>query len=152
MVVFKIRDSGLSARYSRFVVYCVYGESGSSLLIESTDSMSYITGLSNCVHHIPMNYAYKINQTNSFISPFPSLSLPLPPSPLSLSFPLSRFPTFSTPFFLAPGDSTSYSSYTRERAADTTKQLSHSLRIHTSLLLLGLWDYCTHLCPSGQAS
>ena len=30
-------DSVPSARYSPFVMYCVYGESGSSLLIESTD-------------------------------------------------------------------------------------------------------------------
>ena len=34
-----MRDSVPSARYSLFVMYCVYGESGTSLLIESTDSM-----------------------------------------------------------------------------------------------------------------
>ena len=34
-----MRDSVPSARYSPFVMYCVYGESGSSLLIESKDSM-----------------------------------------------------------------------------------------------------------------
>ena len=39
MLVFKMRDSVPSARYSPFVMYCVYGESGSSLLMESTDSM-----------------------------------------------------------------------------------------------------------------
>ena len=38
MVVFKMRDSVPSARYSSV---CVNGESGSSLLIESTDSMIY---------------------------------------------------------------------------------------------------------------
>ena len=33
MVVFKMRDSVPNARYSPFVMYCVNGESGSSLLI-----------------------------------------------------------------------------------------------------------------------
>ena len=33
MVVFKMHDSVPSARYSPFVMYCVYGESGPSLLI-----------------------------------------------------------------------------------------------------------------------
>ena len=39
--VFKMRDSVPSVRYSSIsnVQYCVYGESRSSLLIESTDSM-----------------------------------------------------------------------------------------------------------------
>ena len=37
-----MRDSVPSVRYSLFVMYFVYGESGSSLLIESTDSMIYI--------------------------------------------------------------------------------------------------------------
>ena len=32
-------DSVPSMRYSPFVMYCVYGESGSSLLIESTNSI-----------------------------------------------------------------------------------------------------------------
>ena len=39
MVVFKMCDSVRSARYSSVCKYCVNGESGSSLLIESTDSM-----------------------------------------------------------------------------------------------------------------
>ena len=40
MVAFKMRDSVPSARYSSVcVMYCVYGASSSSLLIESTDSM-----------------------------------------------------------------------------------------------------------------
>ena len=34
-----MHDSVPSARYSPFVMYCIYGESGSSLLTESTDSM-----------------------------------------------------------------------------------------------------------------
>ena len=38
--LYKMRDSVTSARYSCVCnVYCVYGESGSSLLIESIDSM-----------------------------------------------------------------------------------------------------------------
>ena len=41
MVVFKMGDSVPSARYSRFVMYCVYATSRSSLLIESTDSMMH---------------------------------------------------------------------------------------------------------------
>ena len=43
MVMFKMRDSVPSARYSSVVMYCVNGESGSSLLIESTDSMIEFT-------------------------------------------------------------------------------------------------------------
>ena len=41
MVVFKKRDSVhyLAQDIPAFVMYCVNGESGSSLLIESTDSM-----------------------------------------------------------------------------------------------------------------
>ena len=39
MVVFKMRDSIPSARYSPFVMYCVNGKPRSSLFIESTDSM-----------------------------------------------------------------------------------------------------------------
>ena len=39
MVVFKMRDSVSSARYSPFLMYCVNGKPRSSLLIESTDSM-----------------------------------------------------------------------------------------------------------------
>ena len=42
MVVFKIRDSVPSTDIPVFVMYCVNGESGSSLLIESTDSMILI--------------------------------------------------------------------------------------------------------------
>ena len=34
-----MRDSVPSVRYFRFIMYCVYGESRSSLLLESTDSM-----------------------------------------------------------------------------------------------------------------
>ena len=42
MVVFKKRDSVPIARdIPAFVMYCVNGESGSSLLIESTDSMLF---------------------------------------------------------------------------------------------------------------
>ena len=41
-----MRDSVPNARYSAFVMYCVYGESRSSLLIESTDSM-IIRGFGN---------------------------------------------------------------------------------------------------------
>ena len=37
MIVYLARD------IPPFVMYCVYGESGSSLLIESTDSMIYST-------------------------------------------------------------------------------------------------------------
>ena len=43
MVVFKMRDSVPSVRYSIFVMYCVYKEFCSSLLIMSTDYMIYIT-------------------------------------------------------------------------------------------------------------
>ena len=39
MVVFKMCDSIPSARYFSVVMYCINGESGSSLLIESTDFM-----------------------------------------------------------------------------------------------------------------
>ena len=39
MVVFKMRDGVPSARYSSVLMYYVNGEFGSSLLIESTDSM-----------------------------------------------------------------------------------------------------------------
>ena len=39
MVVFKMRDSVPTARYSPFVMYCVNGKPRSSLLIESTYSM-----------------------------------------------------------------------------------------------------------------
>ena len=39
MVMFKKRDSILARDIPAFVMYCVNGESGSSLLIESTDSM-----------------------------------------------------------------------------------------------------------------
>ena len=38
MVVFKMRDSIPSARYSPFVMYCVNGKPRSSLLIESRTS------------------------------------------------------------------------------------------------------------------
>ena len=40
MLVFKMREcTYLSRDISPFVMYCVYGEYGSSLLIEPTDSM-----------------------------------------------------------------------------------------------------------------
>ena len=46
MVVFKMRDSVPIARdITTFVMYCVYGESGSSLLMDSTDSMMIIINL-----------------------------------------------------------------------------------------------------------
>ena len=51
MVVFKIRDSVYTDRIylaqdiPAFVMYCVYGESRSSLLIEFTDSMILFTYL-----------------------------------------------------------------------------------------------------------
>ena len=41
MVVFKIYEVYLARDIPTFLTYCVYGESGSSLLIESTDSMIY---------------------------------------------------------------------------------------------------------------
>ena len=43
-----MRDSEPSARYSSVVMYCVNGESGSSLLIESTDSMIIYFSLVLC--------------------------------------------------------------------------------------------------------
>ena len=52
MVVFKIRDSVPSPRYSPFVMYCVNGKPRSSLLIESTDSMiTYVSKLAFHVHN-----------------------------------------------------------------------------------------------------
>ena len=38
-----MRDSDLARDIPPFVMYCVYGESGSSLLIESTNSMIHVS-------------------------------------------------------------------------------------------------------------
>ena len=49
-VVFKMCDSVPSARYFPFVMYYVYGESGSSLIIQCIDSM--IQGWSKVYNYI----------------------------------------------------------------------------------------------------
>ena len=53
MAVFKTRDSVPSVRYSPICNVCVYGESGSSLLIESTDSV--IIAQFTCAPHEVQN-------------------------------------------------------------------------------------------------
>ena len=47
MVAFKMQVVYLARDISAFVMYCVYGESGSSLLIESTNSMISTVMVSN---------------------------------------------------------------------------------------------------------
>ena len=46
MIVYLVRD------IPAFVMYCINGESGSSLLIESTDSMIYV--IFHSVHNVPV--------------------------------------------------------------------------------------------------
>ena len=50
MFVFKMRDSDLARDIPPFVMYCMYGESGPSLLIESTDSMIFEHTISANTH------------------------------------------------------------------------------------------------------
>ena len=59
MIVYLARD------IPAFVMYCVNGESGSSLLIESTDSMIYIIIYIH-VYYMNVPYSRKISQVQIF--------------------------------------------------------------------------------------
>ena len=60
MIVYLARD------IPPFVMYCVYGESGSSLLIESTDSMIEMLTVPNCAE-VPSNRASAGSSVRLFI-------------------------------------------------------------------------------------
>ena len=59
MVVFKMRDSVPSARYSPYAMYCVNGKPRSSLLKEFTDSMIYKNYVYTCGMSLPYHRFHK---------------------------------------------------------------------------------------------
>ena len=61
MIVYLVRDIPL------FVMYCVYGESGSSLLVESNDSMIEYSE-PHCIEYCKPHTVYKKEQKIFFLN------------------------------------------------------------------------------------